>query len=368
MLVYFCNMIDVNNSRYFPPKTFLSAYNAMNLDLKLEELGRSEEERPIYGLTLGTGKKKVLAWSQMHGNETTTTKALLDLLHHLETSAEGKLIKEGVCFRIIFQLNPDGAYRYTRLNANQVDLNRDAVAQTQQETKVLMQEFASFAPDFCLNLHGQRTIFAAGTTTKPAALSFLAPSANAERSITPTRKIAMQLIAALIEPLVVSNEWGIGRYDDGFNINCVGDYFTAKDVPTLLYEAGHFPGDYNRSETRRLIFESLINVLKSIGNESYKLFSSEAYFGIPENSNHLRDLEFKNVTIVNNQKVTKSSLFVQYTEYLKDGQVRFFPEYVGNQSDWSGLRQIDLAENSTLMPIDINDSSEKIMESLISLM
>jgi hypothetical protein len=36
----------------------------------------------------------------------------------------------------------------------------------------------------------------------------------------------------------------IGRFDDSFNLNCIGDTFQAMGVPTLLFEAGHFEGDY----------------------------------------------------------------------------------------------------------------------------
>ncbi len=41
-------------------------------------VGYSVENKPIYSLTFGNGPKKVLMWSQMHGNESTTTKALFD--------------------------------------------------------------------------------------------------------------------------------------------------------------------------------------------------------------------------------------------------------------------------------------------------
>jgi hypothetical protein len=34
--------------------------------------------------------------------------------------------------------------------------------------------------------------------------------------------------------------------DDSFNLNCIGDTFQAMGVPTLLFEAGHFEGDYQR--------------------------------------------------------------------------------------------------------------------------
>ena len=361
-------MNAVNNNRYFPPDSFLDAFKALKLGLILDQIGKSEEDRPIYGLSIGSGRKKVLAWSQMHGNETTTTKALLDLLVYLETTAEGIRLKEGISLRIIFQLNPDGALRYTRLNANNVDLNRDALGQTQGETQLLMQQYASFAPDYCLNLHGQRTIFAAGNTSKPATLSFLAPSADESRSITPARERAMQLIAALVEPFAVSEEWGIGRYDDSFNLNCVGDYFTAKGTPTLLFEAGHFPNDYNRIKTREFILKALVNMLQSIESKGFMLFSVKDYHAIPENFNHLRDVEYKNVTIVNNKELTKSSLFVQYREKLEDGKVRFIPEYAGNQEDWKGLTVVDLMHKNEKNPIDINESSDKIIKTLNSLL
>jgi hypothetical protein len=35
----------------------------------------------------------------------------------------------------------------------------------------------------------------------------------------------------------------VSRFDDGFNINCIGDKFQSH-VPTILFEAGHFQDDY----------------------------------------------------------------------------------------------------------------------------
>jgi hypothetical protein len=47
---------------------------------------------------------------------------------------------------------------YTRLNANEVDLNRDSQNLTQPESKVLREIFDLFQPHYCFNLHDQRTI------------------------------------------------------------------------------------------------------------------------------------------------------------------------------------------------------------------
>ena len=112
------------------------------------------------------GPKKVLIWSQMHGNESTTTRALLDLFDHLHSISGAKLLK-GLTLLIIPQLNPDGSSAYTRLNTNNVDLNRDALDLSQPESIALNEVFKSFSPDFCFNLHGQRSIFAAGKGVNP---------------------------------------------------------------------------------------------------------------------------------------------------------------------------------------------------------
>ena len=47
-------------------------------------LGASEAGLPIHCLQMGTGPKRILIWSQMHGNESTTTKALFDLFNYFE--------------------------------------------------------------------------------------------------------------------------------------------------------------------------------------------------------------------------------------------------------------------------------------------
>ena len=357
-------MKRLNLSRYFPPKDLFASLIEIGIDDALEQVGVSVSGKPIYLYNSGEGDIKLLAWSQMHGNETTTTKALLELVDYLNSTDEGNKLKAKLNLRVIFQLSPDGADAYTRLNANQIDLNRDALSQSQPETKVIMSEFESFQPNFCFNLHGQRTIFAAGDSLKPATLSFLAPSADEDRSLTAPRVIAMKLIAEIANSLEVNDQWGIGRYDDRFNLNCLGDYFTAKGVPTLLFEAGHFPEDYLRLKTRSLLFKSLLTALRSLASSSYLDYTVAQYLSIPNNINTLRDIEIRNVTTVNNSIVTNSTLFVQYRELLKDGEILFLPEYAGNNKEYKGLKVIDCKSQNFDQPIDIEDSAENIINHL----
>ena len=56
---------------------------------RLEEIGRSAEGRAIHLLTVGTGERRVLLWSQMHGDEPSATPALLDVAGYLLADAGG---------------------------------------------------------------------------------------------------------------------------------------------------------------------------------------------------------------------------------------------------------------------------------------
>ncbi|MBN8147882.1 hypothetical protein J0J24_24410, partial [Vibrio vulnificus] len=55
---------------------------------KVEVKGKSVEGRDIKTVTWGEGPTKIFMWSQMHGNESTTTKAVIDLLNLLNDEKE----------------------------------------------------------------------------------------------------------------------------------------------------------------------------------------------------------------------------------------------------------------------------------------
>ena len=52
---------------------------AKSKGIEQSKLGESTEGRAIYLLKIGSGKTKVLLWSQMHGDEPTATQALFDI-------------------------------------------------------------------------------------------------------------------------------------------------------------------------------------------------------------------------------------------------------------------------------------------------
>ncbi|MDH3697750.1 MAG: DUF2817 domain-containing protein [Flavobacteriaceae bacterium] len=342
------------DSRYLPPEGILGLIDSFSTEFHCETIGHSVEERPIQTIKIGHGSLKILMWSQMHGNETTTTRALLDLINMFQLAkGEQKEWLEKLTILVIPMLNPDGAIYYTRRNANDVDLNRDAQALSQPETKALFTIYQDFQPDFCFNLHGQRTRYAVGESEVPTTLAFLAPSADTSKTITDARKQAMQLIVGIHSSLQSATKIGMARYDDAFNAQCVGDAFTAMGTPTILFEAGHYPGDYHRHMTRKYLYDTLYSALKLIATAGWTNIEYSMYFDIPENKTSYADIVLKN----NNTGGTKTQLALNYDEQLIDGQIVFVPKpisesyapfYIGHKIfDLQNEKDVDTLRSDT---------------------
>lgn len=307
--------------RYIHLKNIAPLINNLPSNFITEVIGTSVLGENIYSITLGNGSKKILMWSQMHGNESTTTKAIFDLLNSFKNNNLDNILNT-CAIKIIPMLNPDGAKVYTRLNANKVDLNRDAQDLSQPESKVLLDTYKTFKPHYCFNLHGQRTIFSAGNSNNVATLSFLSPAENKERDITITRKKAMEVIVAINNIIQKQLPNQIGRYDDGFNANCVGDSFQMKQTPTILYETGHYKNDYDREQVRCFAYQSLIVGLSYIANNDITGANYESYFEIPENQKLFFDIIIKEALVDGEI----CDIAIQYQEKLIDNKLYFIPK------------------------------------------
>jgi len=310
--------------RYLTLEAILPILKRHNTHNQLKHVGNSVQQKPIYTYQIGTGKTKIFLWSQMHGNESTTTKALLDFINFLNSDTElAIMLLEDFTFFFFSLLNPDGAELYTRENANKVDLNRDSQDLTQPESTTLRGVFEVFQPDYCFNLHDQRTIFGVADTGKPATVSFLAPSYNEARDINTTRLKAINVIANINKVLQNYIPGQVGRFDDSFNINCIGDTFQYLGVPTILFEAGHFPDDYQREETRKYIFISLLASFTTLSENDIVDNEITQYLNIPQNKVVFYDFMYKNIKInyAGNKIITNFA--IQYKEELINDKLSF---------------------------------------------
>ena len=274
------------------------SYNHLNnilLDYNkwLSKTGYSENNLTIPLYQIGKGDVRILLWSQMHGNESTTTRALIDIL---KTFSEQDCLFYNCELYIIPMLNPDGANLYTRENFNHIDLNRDAINLSQKESLFLRSVFEDVKPDFCFNLHDQRTIFGVGE--KPATVSFLAPAADESRRLTEPRTKAMKLIV----------------------------------------ELGFFPNDYQREETRKYVALSILKALELINNNTFEKNTVKEYFKIPENHKNFRDFCFID-------DISGEKFYFQLEEQLIGDRIIFTPKIVeGTQQNYYAHNTYSLSD------------------------
>lgn len=330
--------------RYITLDAIEPLLNKLNTNNQLEIIGKSVLEKPIYKYQIGTGKIKIFLWSQMHGNEGTTTKALFDFINLLHSGSElANQFLSDFTFCCIPMLNPDGAKMHTRANANSIDLNRDSQDLTQPESKILRATFEEFKPDFCYNLHDQRTIFGVEDTGKPATVSFLAPAFNEAREINQSRLKAINIIAGMNEVLQHYIPGQVGRFDDSFNINCIGDTFQYLGVPTILFEAGHFQGDYHREKTREYIFMALVSSFKIISENDIVISKFDKYLSIPQNKVVFYDFKYKNIKINYDGIEIITNFAAQYKEELIENKLVFnaFIAKIGELDDFFGHIEYD---------------------------
>lgn len=137
----------------------------------------------------------------------------------------------------------------------------------------------------------------------------------------------------------------VGIYDDGFNLNCVGDTFQNKEVPTILFEAGHYKDDYEREVVRRFIFQSYITSLNYIALNTITGENHKDYFKIPENKKLFYDVIIRNV-IMNFECV---DIAIQFEEKLLKNKIFFSPivQKIERLQSFYGHKEID-AKNNTI--------------------
>ncbi|MCA0931842.1 zinc carboxypeptidase [Lutimonas saemankumensis] len=294
-------------------------------DFKLKKIGRSFEGRDIHKIVFGSGPVNILLWTQMHGNESTGTRGLFDLFNFFDNSNEFDPLKDQILDKCSIHcipiLNPDGAQAYTRVNAQGIDLNRDVIDKKAPESVVLQEVLQKIKPDYCFNLHDQRTIFSVEPGTKTATMSFLAPSVDVKRSITEGRKKTMSVISSINRSLQQVMPGRIGRYTDEFYPTATGDNFQKMGFNTVLIEAGHSKGDYLRKESRLGTFLALLEGIRFIALES-DLDLHKDYFNIPNNEKKYLDIIVRNI----NLKDELMDIGVLFIEKLnKEGKLEFEP-------------------------------------------
>jgi len=261
--------------------------------LRTDTIGRSVLGSQIRSVTFGGGPVRVLLWSQMHGDESTATMALADILRFLADSAADPLrerLQERLTITFIPMLNPDGAELFQRENADGIDINRDARQLATPEGRVLNAIRERLRPDFGFNLHDQGARTRAGPRGPQAAIALLAPPFDSEGGYNAVRFRARQVAALIVHELARDIPGRIAKYDDSFNPRAFGDAMQRAGTSTVLIESGALPDDPQKQRLRRLNVAAILGALDGIATGAYLTVDPAEYDALPINTGGATDL------------------------------------------------------------------------------
>lgn len=262
---------------------------------------------------IGEGATKVLLWSQMHGDEPTATAAIFDLINYLQL-AESHILLKQLSIYFIPVINPDGLEKFTRRNAQQIDINRDYRALQSPEATILKNIKSKIKPDFAFNLHDQSSLYCTAQNN-PVGISLLAPAADENITVTWCRTEAMKLIASINFTLQSLIPHQVARFKDEYEPRSFGDNFQ-KTTPTILIESGYLPGDYEKQYIRELNFYAILTALNAISDQSYQTNDIINYLMIPLQNQNLFHVKITNCKIENGGEPYFADLGLNYTEIL----------------------------------------------------
>ncbi len=308
---------------------------------QVQQVGQSFMQKPIFKVKVGKGPIKIFIWSQMHGDEPTATASLFDFFNYIKAPENKDWLKgwqDKITLHMVPMANPDGSELDQRFNAQSIDINRDANNLQTPEGQLLNLLADEIKPDFAFNLHDQRRFYTVGSSEKTATISLLAPAFNKAKDMSKSREQSMQLIGLVNDEIQKQIPGCVGRYDDGYAFRAFGDAFSAKDITTILFEAGHYPGDNSRQMARWLIFMSIVKSIDVIVDRSYEGVDVEKYESIPMNkSDGLVDILLKNVMVDNRYKI---DLAINFNRKFKNPEII----EIGDLSALYGLQTRDMSQ------------------------
>lgn len=311
-----------------------------------EVIGKSFKKQEIKLIRFGEGDIKILMWSQMHGDESTASLALLDLINFMINKKDfTEKVRNKISLYIIPILNPDGAKQFERRNYQEIDINRDALRLQTPEGKLLKRIRDEVQPDFAFNLHDQYTNNSVGKTNRPAAIAVLAPAYDYERNINDVRKRAIQVCVEIKNIVERFYPGVVARYDDEFEPRAFGDNFQKWGTSSILIESGGYFNDFEKQDIRKMNFLALTGSIYSITNNLYEQNLIEKYFEIPENEKRFFDLLIKNVIVEKDSNEYVVDIGISYSEKFDSLRNRYIRQYsvadIGDLSTFVGFDTLD---------------------------
>jgi hypothetical protein len=329
--------------------------------IRLEKVGDSVEGRAINLVSAGTGGFPVLLWSQMHGDEPTATAALFDVFEHLARhrgDPAASRILSRLTLHAIPMLNPDGAERFQRRNAQGIDINRDALRLQTPEGRTLKAVRDRIHPRIGFNLHNQSWRTSVGDPPQPASISLLSVAFDRARSESAGRTLTRKVCAVIAEALEPFASGRIGRYDDEFEVRAFGDNLTLWGTPVVLIETGAWPSEDADAALVRLNFLAILSALDALATGAVDDADPRRYHSLPINESRGLAILVNNGTVLTGTGVPPftADIGIVATRRVGQGdgqrqlQTSMTIEDLGDLRTLGALRTIDAA-GATIIPL-----------------
>ena len=326
----------------------------------VEKAGESVEGRAIYHVSVGKGPYPVLLWSQMHGDEPTATAALFDVFEYLRRRQNEPAVQRllsALTLHVIPMLNPDGAERFQRRNAQGIDVNRDALRLQTPEGRILKGVRDRWRPAVGFNLHNQNWRTSVGDPPKPASMSLLSVAFDPARSDSEGRQLTRKLCAVIRDAVEPFAPGQIGRYDDEFEVRAFGDNVTLWGTPVVLIETGGWPSAQPDSTLVRLNFIAILSALDSLASKRVEGADPQRYESLPMNESRVFYIIVRNATVINGAGIPPfvadigviANRRVRQTAGSRDLQMSLIVEDIGDLRTSGGFTTID-ATGMTIVP------------------
>jgi hypothetical protein len=342
-------------------QTRLNSVRDASPDLfSLEEIGRSTEGRAIYHLSFGRGAFTVLLWSQMHGDEPSATSALFDLFEyvrrHRSDPAVARML-DALTIHVVPMLNPDGAERFQRRNAQGLDINRDALHLQTPEGRALKALRDRLSADVGFNLHNQSWRTSVGHPPRPASISLLSVAYDSARTENDGRRLTKRLCAVIRDALEPLAPGQLGRYDDEFEVRAFGDNVTLWGTPVVLIETGPWTLAEPDRPPVRLNFVALVTALDALATGRVRSADPARYESLPVNEARLFAIRITNAQIIAGTGVPPFTgdvgVGTSRTVRTEDGRRTIVPsgriEDLGDLRGYAAIEEID-GTGLTLVP------------------
>jgi hypothetical protein len=265
--------------------SILQALHQQHSDrMTLLKAGASMEGRTIWAARLGTGPVRILVWARQHGDEPICCAAAINALNYLLKRPDdpaARTILDGATILLLPLMNPDGAQRFTRRNAQGIDVNRDARLAMTLEGGTLRRLKDEFSPSIAFNLHDMKPRKSTSSEHELVALAVQAGPFDEWGGDNEVRRQGKRLCACMAQAAGAYAHGHITRYDAPFMPRAFGDSMMRWGVACCLIESGGWYGPGAQAFVERLHWLALLAGLHAAATGSEASANAAYYDALP---------------------------------------------------------------------------------------